>query len=138
MLWSRPFEDKEQRRDALKAEIKSLKGDRDELRKKNGDLDLKLKDLEAQRKREDEEIKHLVKMKEESLTIEFEKKVIAKERETQQKIADVKDEYRDKLEASLNDRLKSMQEMYAQILERLPNVTARFEDKKVERNGNID
>ena len=81
-----------------------------------------LADLKQTKKMEDENIRHLVRIKGERLEIQHEKK-------TQEAIAKVKDEYRDKQEALLNKQLESGEKRYAEILARLPNVTVGLKGK---------
>lgn len=85
-----------------------------------------LADLEHKKKMEDEDIKHMVKISKESQELEFKKKVMDVEAEKEQAIATVKDEYRDKMEKRLQTEVDNIKEMYSQILERLPNVTAKL------------
>ena len=83
-------------------------------------------DLKLQRKIEDEDIKHMVKIKEGQLDIEFEKRKLQRDRECDAYVTDVKNEYRNKLEGFLKDQVKDVKEMYGQILKRLPDVNVRL------------
>lgn len=103
----------------LKNQIENL---RDSVRKAKDEL----ADTKHQKKMEDEDIKHMVKMAKEKHEIEFQKKVMALEKDKQCAIATVKDEYRDKLEKRLQTEVDNIKEMYGQILERLPNVNANL------------
>jgi hypothetical protein len=100
--------------DDLKADIKRLE-------KEKRDLKEDLADLKLKKKLEDEDIKHMVKINNERKEIELEKEKAKLERSKDAEIATVKDSYRDKTEAQLEKQLTGMSEMYAQILERLPN-----------------
>jgi hypothetical protein len=103
----------------LKREIESLKTSRHE-------EDTRLK---HDRKIADEDIKHMVKMKEERLDLEQEKKIIVLQKESDVKIATVKDGYRDKMETRLKAETDQIKEMYGQILERLPNINVKMHGK---------
>lgn len=106
--------------------VNALSDERDELTEQVLELTRKVKELEQDRKIADEDIKHMVKMREERMELEFDKRVVAEEKKTATNIATVKDEYRDKMEIRLQTEVENIKEMYAQILERLPNVTARL------------
>ena len=83
-------------------------------------------DLKLKRKIEDEDIRHMVKIKEEELEIRHRKLDLELQRESDEKISKTKDEYRDKLECFLQDQVKDVKEMYGQILKRLPAVNVRL------------
>lgn len=85
---------------------------------------IKISEMEADRKMHDEKMKHLVKIKIESLEIEHDKKVVSLERSEANAIAAVKDEYRDKSEEGLEKRNEELKGMYSEVLERLPNLNA--------------
>ena len=80
-------------------------------------------DLNAKKKREEELLKHNTKIILEKNEIEYEKKVAAVEKEKDTEIAQVKDEYRDKVEEQLTERAIEMKEMYSDVLEKLTGVT---------------
>jgi len=85
-----------------------------------------LAEVKHKKKMEDEDIKHMVKMSKEAGVIELKKKEMECEQAKDKAVAEVKDEYRDKMEDRLQTEVTNMKEMYGQILERLPNVTARL------------
>lgn len=85
-----------------------------------------IEDLKIKKKTSEEDIKHMVKMREERLELKFEKKQVEADKTLQTKLHEVSNEYRDKTEKQLEKESASMKEMYGQILERLPNVTARL------------
>jgi hypothetical protein len=93
------------------------------------DLKEEVEDLKLKKKTSEEDIKHMVKMKEERLAIDHERKALALEKEKEQAIATVKDKYRDKTEAYLNEQIKRADGMYAEILERLPNINVNMKGK---------
>ncbi len=103
----------------LRDQIKTLKKER------NGRQD-EIERLKLKKKIEDEDIKHMVKMKEEKLGLEFKKKEMDIEQEKQDAIAKVKDAYRDKTEKSLVGQKDDIKEMYGQILQRLPDVNVNL------------
>ena len=96
------------------------------LRKDRARLKQEVEDLRLKKKIEEEDIKHMVKMKMERLDLEHQKKVQETERVKEKEIADVKDRYRDKMELQLSKETANIKEMYAQILERLPNVNLKL------------
>lgn len=104
---------------ALESEVELL---REDVRKAKEDLS----ETKHKKKMEDEDIKHMVKMSKEAGEIDLKKKVMDCEKEKDKAIAEVKDEYRDKMELRLQTEVDNIKEMYGQILERLPNVTARL------------
>ena len=118
MFWSK--------RDADPGDLAKLEKQRDELKEQVEDLTLQVTTLKHEHKLADEDVKHMVRIREEQLDVEYDKKVVELERKTQEEIAKVKDEYRDKLEKRLQAEVDNIKEMYAQILERLPNVTAKL------------
>ena len=106
----------------LETKIKGLETERYSLKEE-------VEDLKAKRKSEDEQLKHLLKIKEEKMELEFQKKENALEAKKQGEIAAVKDGYRDKMEAELKSRHGQLQEMYNQILKRLPDVNVALTGK---------
>ncbi len=119
----------EAKRDSLKTkleleeEISDLKISVSEL---NIEHDEALAQIKQNRKIADEDIKHMVKMKEERMGLEQEKKFHECEKERDTAVALVKDQYRDKMEERLKTETTQIKEMYGQILKRLPNVNVRM------------
>jgi len=109
----------------LRMQLGKLEVERDDLTDRNTQLKQDVEMLKATKDREERELQHLMKMKEEALEIKFQKKEIELERTQQTAIAEVKDTYRDKMEAELKNQLGSMQTMYGQILERLPTIKVK-------------
>lgn len=125
----------------LMRQIEALEAERDDLTDRNTDLVNDLAQFKHQRKLEEDELKHTIRMREEALNMEHEKKVLQCERERDAAIAEVKDEYRDKLEARLQVEVTNMKDMYREILQRLPKVSVRQIDGKTEhteRTGQAD
>ena len=87
--------------DVLDMKIEKLEDERDSLTDENRKVKDQLAELKQKRKMEDEDIRHLVKIKESKLDIDHQKKQVELERAQQETIAKVKDEYRDKLEKEL-------------------------------------
>lgn len=106
----------------LKNDIRSLEDERDTIVDENRKVKDELAELKQTKKMEDENIRHLVKIKEERLEIQHERK-------TQEAIAKVKDEYRDKQESLLNKQLEQGEKRYAEILARLPDVSVALKGK---------
>jgi N-acetyl-anhydromuramyl-L-alanine amidase AmpD len=106
----------------LKQQIEALKDERDALKED-------IKQLKLDHKLQEEDIKHMVKMTQEKHDIEYERKVMELQRKTDDKIAAVKDTYRDKLEGYLNQQITKTEAMTKEILDRLPNVTAKLNGK---------
>lgn len=118
-MFNKRLEKLQQEKVELKDEIKKLERD---IRSAKDDL----ADTKHEKKMSDEDIKHMVKMAKEKDELTLKRKIMDAEAEKDAAIATVKDEYRDKMEERLEGEVKNMKEMYGQILERLPNVTARL------------
>jgi len=93
------------------------------------DLELEADKAVARKEREEMELKHIIKMKEEKMEMESKKFEMKCEKEKDSEIATVKDEYRDKLEEQLKKETDNIKVMYSQILERLPNISAKLSGK---------
>jgi len=114
----------------IQTRIFELETERDSLRDSVINLKDNVAQLKLKRKIEEEDIKHMVAMKEARLQLDFDKRVQKVDLEQQKAIGLIKDEYRDKLELRLNKEVESMKEMYGQILTRLPDISASFKLKK--------
>lgn len=110
----------------LESHIEELEGKCDRLTDDRLGLKEEVEDLKLKKKMEEEDIKHMVKMKEERLDLDHQKKMQSLELEQHKAIAAVKDEYRDKIEVRLEKEGSNIKEMYGQILERLPNISAKL------------
>ena len=86
-------------------------------------------ELEAKAKREDEELAHLVRMKESKLEWEAQQKALAMERQKIAQIDKIKSEYCAKLEKQLEERITEMRAMYTEILARLPDINVQLRGK---------
>jgi len=92
----------------LKAEIRELREEKE--------------DLEFKKKMEEKEIAHLVKMKEEKIEMETQKKEIELIKDFQAKEMKLQTEYFDKVMETVKEGHKKMEDIYGEILRRLPNV----------------
>ena len=76
---------------------------------------------------EDEMIAHKLKMREEQVIMDADKKIAAAEQKAAKNasnsIAEVKDTYRDKLENQLEKRGDELKGMYKEVLTRLPDIS---------------
>lgn len=106
--------------------FEDLTQERNRLERQVADLEKDLETLKHKKKIEEEDIKHMVRLKEERQEVEFQKRVLEIEAEKAQEIAAVKDDYRNKLEVRLQTEVDNIKEMYGQILERLPDVNMRI------------
>lgn len=122
---------------SIKAHNEKLTGEMEDLRAERLNLKDEVGNLKLKKKVEEEDIKHMVKMKEERLDLanekkqqaleaEFATKNASAELEKQQAIGSVKDEYRDKMEVNLVKQVDDMKDMYSEILKRLPDVTVKM------------
>jgi len=117
---------KNEKTKALETQVNELESKCEKLSTDRLGLKEEVEDLKLKKKMSEEDIKHMVKMKEEKLDIEHQKKMQALELEKYKAIAEVKDEYRDKIEVRLEKEGETIKDMYAQILERLPNISAKL------------
>lgn len=111
-----------------KTEIDTLQKEYDSSRKLIRDLKDEIAGLKNEKKITEEDIKHMVRLREERLEVENEKKNLERDREKEKAIATVKDEYRDKMEARLQKEVENIKAMYSEILQRLPKVSVRQMD----------
>lgn len=93
------------------------------------ELKIQNKSLHQKRVMEEEQIAHKLKMREETCDINYQKKEQVKNEECAQKVREVKDQYRDKLEVQLVKRGDELKTMYTEILARLPNINATLKKK---------
>ena len=100
--------------DSLNGQIRTLKDE--------------VADLKHEKKITEEDIKHMVRIKEEKMAVEAERKEVQRDCKQQEAIATVKDEYRDKMESRLQSEVDNIKDMYGQILQRLPKVSVRQYD----------
>jgi hypothetical protein len=100
-----------------------------QLKKRIQELKDETKELELKKTMDEREIEHLVKLKEEKLNIEHQKKNLALQSEFKQKEMALQTTYHDKIMAKLENAAKEMKDVYTKIMERLPNVNMNIEKK---------
>jgi len=115
--------------------IRTYQDEYDNARKQVRTLKDEIADLKQEKKITEEDIKHMVRLREEKLALEAQRKDVERAGEQAAAIAEVKDQYRDKLEKRLQKEVDSIKEMYGQILERLPKVSVRQYDSVEEKVG---
>lgn len=120
------FSKKKENFEELESEKKELERKNESLREDRMRLREEVEDLKLKKKISDEDIKHMVKMKTESMELEFKKREVEADGKRAKEIAEVKDDYQGKMETQLANETKNIKEMYGQILERLPNVNAKL------------
>jgi len=113
------------RKERLTNIIAGLEGDRDRLRDQVATLETTNKQLKSVRKIADEDIKHMMKMKEEAMKLEQKQFEMTVQEKANNDIAAVKDNYRDKLEENLQKQIEDIKSMYKEVLARLPNISAK-------------
>ena len=84
-------------------------------------------DLKLQKKMEEREIKQLVKMDEELKEVEFQKKELKLKEEFAQKEQNLLKDYHEKNLKQIEKASKQMQDVYNNIMKRLPNIQASIE-----------
>jgi predicted nucleic acid-binding Zn-ribbon protein len=103
--------------------------ERDALRDQVSEARGELADFKRQKQSEEDELKHGLKMERERDALErlkFEAK-LTKEKDAE--VAQVKDQYRDKMENELRQQIERAGNMYSEILARLPNISAKLTGK---------
>lgn len=128
-ITGKKVEAKEKELTKLQGEFETVLGERNsatsELRKVKDELE----DLKLKKKIEEEDIKHLTKIKLEQNEIEFTKKVMQVEKTKDSEVMTLKQEYADKLQVRLENEVKNIKEMYSEILKRIPDVNVRLQGK---------
>jgi len=99
----------------------------------NAELTSENKKLKQTKQMGDEMIAHKLKMREEQVEIDANKRISDAEQKAEKKtiteVAKTKDEYRDKLENQLEKRGDELKDMYSEILARLPDVNLAITQK---------
>jgi len=85
-------------------------------------LNKQIKELKLDRSIEEQELKHLVKMKEEKQLIELQKKENQLQADFQKKQMELQENYHSKVLKTIEDSRTESKELYTKIMERLPNV----------------
>lgn len=132
------FGNKKESRQSIRADqVERLEERIDELEKERFKLKEQVSDLELEKKKSEEDIKHMTRMKEERLKNEFEHKekmlkVQIAETEAKMKVQQQEEihkmqrEFQTKLEQQLNTQIGGAEKTLAVILERLPNVNVEL------------
>lgn len=111
---------------AMTAEIERLKVELTDLQIQKGKdvarIQEEIASLESRKKIEEQEIRHLVKMKEEKLLLETSRKEVELQKLFTQREMDLQTSYHDKVLSTIEESRKESKELYSQIMERLPNV----------------
>lgn len=81
-----------------------------------------LESLKTTKKMEQREIEHLVKLKEEKLDIDHQKKNLELQGQFRQKEMEMQTTYHDKIMTQLEKAANEMKDVYTKIMERMPNV----------------
>lgn len=90
-------------------------------------LKIQIKDLELKKRLEEEEIKHLVKMKEEKIFIETQKKEIELQKHFNEREMELQSKYHDKVLTTIEESRKESRDLYTKIMDRLPNVNVNMD-----------
>ncbi len=128
---------------ALVSQITALEATRDTLIDRNRMLEdqayaakIDLDRVKKNREIELDEIAHIGKMRDEASELDFKSRTMDIQRECDEKVADVKDEYRDKMEKQLGTERDNIKEMYVEVLGRLPKVSVRQLDANTKHTEN--
>lgn len=114
----------------LEEAIDLLEAKNREIKELGADKAIQIKTMEHDRKVEIEDIKHMTKMAKERVELEKQQEIMKLTMKHAEQIADIKDGYRDKLEAQLKKETDNIKEMYTAILQRLPNLNAKLNIKE--------
>ena len=112
--------------ETLQEEIGSANEKLVDLRTDKRTLEEEVHQLKHEHKLEKENIKHMVKIKEEKNEVELAKKEVALEREKHDEIEKIKDEYRDKLEKFLTKQIADQKDTHEKLMEHMPKIEAMF------------
>ncbi len=115
----------------LRAQVEKLKKHETELERKvetlaenRRTLKEQVEDLKLEAKTSEEDIRHMMKKKEELLKIKAREETMTIKEDCAEKIAAAKVEYQDKVIELIGKQKDEFREMYKEILDRLPNVNA--------------
>ena len=116
--------EKEERVEDLKKQIKMLE-------KEKRDVKNELEDFKSKKQREEETLKHLIKIEKEKNKIELEKEKLDMERKYIKEATEELTKHHDKIVKLLKDNSKEINDMiYKEIIKRLPNVNYNIEEKR--------
>ena len=85
-------------------------------------LNDEIEGLRMKKRHEEQDIKHLSKMAEEKREIEFQKKEVELQKEYTEKLNDSLKEFHKKLEERFEEELKNFRGLYKDVIDRLPNI----------------
>lgn len=120
---------KESEVEGLKAEIKVLEEKEVEARRETRATKDALASVKNDKKMEEENLKHLIKMREEKQNLEIEQKKVQMEREKFNDIEAIKDDYRKKLEDLLKNQIQDAKESHQKLMEHMPKIEAMFSNQ---------
>lgn len=100
-----------------------------ELKEKIKSLKEELGDVKLEKRMEEEELKHLVKMKEEKQFVEAKKKELELQEKFNKKEMELLKGHHEKIILSIESQRKESKELYTAIAERLPNVNWNIGEK---------
>ena len=103
----------------LKKEIRCLKEEKET-------LEIEVKSLNSRKKIDEEELKALIKLKEDKMGLDFKRKEMDLAKEHQQKQHNLQVRYNEKLQERLETEVENIKEMYGEVLKRLPDVNVRL------------
>lgn len=114
------------RQGELEIDIINLVRQRDNLQDRNSKLLVTNEKLTHTNDMREEKIAHNLKMREETHDLENKKLLEAEKDKCAEQVRTVKDTYRDKLEGELKKRGDEMKTMFTEVLNRLPNISAKL------------
>ena len=119
--------------------IRKLLGEKEDLDTTIGKLRHEKKELVHDNKLANEDIKHMVKIKEEKMEVANEKDRMKERADMRAEIEVLRQKFADKSEEFLQKQAEAVKEMYDQILKRLPDITYAIQhDIGVQRDGKSD
>ena len=101
-----------------------------QLKKQIRELKDEIESLKTTKKMEQREIEHLVKLKEEKLDIDHKKKELELKNQFKDSEMELQTKYHNLIIGKIETAQKDMKDIYAEIMKRLPNITASLEVKK--------
>jgi len=87
------------------------------------------KELALEKKISEEDIKHMVRLKEERMEVKAEKDTLEMQRKADERVMVIKLEYQGKVEDGLTKQLNEFHAMYDAVLNRLPDINVELKGK---------
>ena len=113
--------------------FEALSGDKvkteKQLNEKIANLRETLAQLKLTTKIEEEDLAHMIKMKEDRLQLEYDQKLMTEKQTHQDAIAELKEKHNGEIKEMQTAAQEQLKEMYSEILERLPNLNASLKIK---------